>query len=105
MLTWGIYLYKARTRLTLVASGEHTSFTAGANMRKTVCHDIVTRFANRIVYTAALRMPEQIIVTEQLHLPTSWSPVCSRVHDRLIGRSPPTESTPPQHLHNTSPTP
>jgi len=86
MLTWGIYVDKARTRLTLVASGEHTSFTAGANMREMVCHDIVIQFANRTVYTAALRMPEQIIVTEWLRLPTLWSPVCSHVHDRLIGR-------------------
>lgn len=115
MLTWGIYVYKARTRLTLVASGVHISFTAGANMREMVCYDIVTRFANRTVYTAALRMPEQIIVTRWLRLPTLWSPVCSRLRDRPIGRSPEciecafdldcVRLQPRVHLHNTFTTP
>jgi len=61
--------------LTLVTSGVH--ITAGANMKEMVCHDIVNRFANRVTYATALRMLEQITVTEWLRLPTLWPPVCA----------------------------
>jgi len=46
-------------------------------MKEMVCHDIVNRFANRVTYATALRMLEQITVTEWLRLPTLWPPVCA----------------------------
>ena len=56
---WGICVYGSGTGLTLVVPDVQVNSTAGANMRATACHDIVIRFADRIIYAAACRMLEQ----------------------------------------------